>query len=95
MFDMISDYSVQILNWHDRETYPTLAEAKMLFSGTLCGGLKQEETMVLGTPEQVFQEGTEALRATNGTKFVLGTGCVLPITAPIGNILAAKRVGRK
>ncbi|MBE9508141.1 MAG: uroporphyrinogen decarboxylase, partial [Chloroflexi bacterium] len=28
MFDLLADYPVQVVNWHDRETWPTLAEAQ-------------------------------------------------------------------
>ncbi len=91
MFDMLADYPVQVINWHDRETRPTLAEGKARFSGVVCGGLQRTQTMVLGDPEMVTVEATQAIESTGGQRFILGTGCVLPITAPHGNILAARR----
>lgn len=92
MFDQVSDYPVSILNWHDRETSPTLAEAKHRFNGAVCGGLRQWETLVYGEPDEVTHEAREAIHQTSGERFILGTGCVLPITAPYGNILAARQV---
>jgi uroporphyrinogen decarboxylase len=47
--------------------------------------------MVLGSPEQVMAEAKDSLLAMKGEKFILGTGCVLPITAPRANILAARK----
>lgn len=91
MFDQVANYPVQAINWHDRETYPSLREARSRFNGVLCGGLSREKTMVLGTPEDVAEEARDALRATEGKGFILGTGCVLPIIAPHGNILAARQ----
>ena len=91
-FDTVSDYPVQILNWHDRDTYPDLVEAKQRFPGVVCGGLRRERTMVLGTPEQVASEARQAIEATEMKRFILGTGCVVPITAPRCNLLAARRV---
>ena len=91
MFDKVTDYPVSVINWHDRETSPSLAEAQAQFPGAVCGGLRREETMVLDSPEQVRAEALDALQATQGKRFILGTGCVLPITAPYGNILAARR----
>jgi uroporphyrinogen decarboxylase len=91
-FDHFLDYPVKIINWHDRETSPSLAQAKHLYSGVLCGGLQRERTMVLASPEQVQEEAQDAIQATGGKRFILGTGCVLPITAPYGNLLAARRV---
>lgn len=91
MFDQVKDYPVQVLNWHDRQTSPSLSEAQNQFNGIVCGGLKQWDTMVLGTPESVLQEAKDAIDQTSGKRFILGTGCVVPVTAPYGNILAARR----
>jgi uroporphyrinogen decarboxylase len=78
-----------IVNWHDRDTPPSLAEAQKHFAGVVCGGLRRE-TVVLGTPTKVRDEATEAIRQTQGRRFILGTGCVVPVIAPRGNILAAR-----
>ena len=91
MFDLIKDYPVQIINWHDRDTYPSLEQARPLFPGILCGGLQREQSMVLGTPASITAEAHQAIEATNGNGFILGTGCVVPITAPYGNLLAARQ----
>ncbi|HXF64568.1 MAG TPA: uroporphyrinogen decarboxylase family protein [Caldilineaceae bacterium] len=91
MFDMVADYPAQLINWHDTETPPSLGEALKRTGMALCGGLRQWETMVRGTPEQVAQEAAAALEATQGRRFVLGTGCVTPITAPTCNLTAARR----
>lgn len=92
MFAELADYPVQIINWHDRQTPPDLQTGQQIFPGTVCGGLRQWETMVLGTPAQVRDEAEGALRATGGRRFILGTGCVLPTTAPYGNIITARGV---
>lgn len=90
MFDRFLDYPVAVVNWHDRETSPSLSEAQKIFSGALCGGLRRWETMVLGDPAAVKAEASQAIRATQGKRFILGTGCVLPVITPRGNILAAR-----
>ena len=92
MFDHVKDYPVQIINWHDLSTPPSLKEARGKVDNVLCGGLRQEKTMILGTPETVKQEARKAIRDTDGMKFILGTGCVTPTTAPYGNIMAARKV---
>jgi uroporphyrinogen decarboxylase len=91
MFDQLSCYPVTAINWHDRDTLPSLKEAQDRYPGVVCGGLQRQRTMVLGTPEQVTAEARDAIIATHGHKFILGTGCVLPTIAPHGNILAARR----
>jgi uroporphyrinogen decarboxylase len=89
MFNKVADYPAAIINWHDRKTKPNLAEAQRIFPGVVCGGLQQWETMVSGTPQQVRAEALDAVQATAGKRFILGTGCVLPIIAPRSNIQAA------
>ena len=91
MFDIFGEYPVAVINWHDRDTPPSLSDALAKTSTVLCGGLQREKTMVLGTPEQVIAEARDALVTTGGERFILGTGCVLPITAPRANIMAARR----
>ena len=92
MFDQFTDYPVQIINWHDRETTPDLKTAKARFSGVVCGGLRRQETIVLGTSQDVVVEAQDAIDQTDGLRFILGTGCVTPTIAPYGNIMAARKV---
>ncbi len=94
MFKLFIDYPVQVINWHDRETFPSLAEGKKLFPGVVCGGLQRERTMELGSPEHVHSEACDAVLATENKRFILGTGCVLQITTPSANIRAAIQAAR-
>ena len=91
MFDLLASYPVQMINWHDRETSPSLVEGQSRFSGVVCGGLERVQTMVLGTPETVRLQASQAIESSGGRRFMLGTGCVLPIIAPHGNIVAARQ----
>lgn len=91
MFDLFINYPVAVINWHDRETEPDLLLGQKRFPGVVCGGLQREQTLVLGTPEQVIAEARDAISVTNGKKLILGTGCVVPITAPRANLFAARR----
>ena len=92
MFDLAAGFGAHVVNWHDRETPPTLAEGLKRFPGAVCGGLRQWETMVRGTPDQVRAEARAALAETGGRRFILGTGCVTPTTAPRANLRAARQV---
>jgi uroporphyrinogen decarboxylase len=95
MFDLLADYPVQIMNWHDRETKPSLAEGLKKFHGTVCGGISRIESFVLGTPEKIKKEAREAFHQTNGKRLILGTGCVIPLNTPYGNIMAARKVAEE
>jgi uroporphyrinogen decarboxylase len=92
MFDRLADYPVQVVNWHDRETPPTLRKGQMRVRGAVLGGLRQWETMLRGAPGDVIGEATEAIEQSGGRRFILGTGCVTPITAPWANLRAARKV---
>lgn len=89
-FEQVPMNGISILNWHDQETFPSLSVGKDIFQGAVCGGLRQWETLVYGSPNEVRIEAENALKATYGKRIILGTGCVLPITAPHSNILAAR-----
>lgn len=94
-FDVITqsefpDRLFHIINWHDRETPPSLDEGQKLFKGVVCGGVSQK-TIVFGDSFQVCQEATQAIQQTRGRRLLLGTGCVVPVIAPHGNILAVRQ----
>ncbi|HPH95948.1 MAG TPA: uroporphyrinogen decarboxylase family protein [Anaerolineaceae bacterium] len=91
MFDLLVDYPVPVINWHDRTSGPSLAQAQKRFLGTVCGGLRQWETLVTGNPLEVNDEALEAIQSTQNQHFILGTGCVVPVLAPHANIWAARQ----
>lgn len=88
-FSLLRQLNFHIVNWHDRETLPSLAEAQGLFKGTMCGGLRQD-TLAYQTQEIVQAEAADALQQTKGLRLILGTGCVVPVIAPHGNFMAAR-----
>jgi uroporphyrinogen decarboxylase len=89
-FNSMREYPVQAINWHDRDTEPTLADGLDQCSGLVCGGLSRE-TMVYRDAVAVQAEAADAIAQTKGQRLLLGTGCVVPIIAPHGNLLAARK----
>ena len=89
-FELVTHFSslFPIVNWHDRETPPSLCETSEVLQA-ICGGISQK-TIVLGNSHEVQTEAQDAIQQTNGRRFILGTGCVVPVIAPHGNILAAR-----
>jgi uroporphyrinogen decarboxylase len=83
-----------IVNWHDRETPPILKEARSQLGPearvVFCGGISQH-SIVYADTAQVRQEAEDALAQTGGRRFLLGTGCVTPVIAPHGNLLASRQ----
>ncbi len=69
-FDLITqslfpDHLFPIVNWHDRETPPSLGEAQKRFPGVVCGGVSQK-TIVFGDSSQVRQEAAGCHPADRG-----------------------------
>lgn len=89
IFDMVSDYPVQFVNWHDRETAPSIAAGLRQISGAASGGISRW-TLHQDSPEQALAEAREAIRTTDGRRLMLGTGCVAMVTTPAGNIRALR-----
>ncbi len=89
-FSLLDSLAFPIVNWHDRETFPTLAEAQKRFPGVVCGGMRQD-TLVYQDGAQVRKEAVDAIQQTKGKRFILGTGCVVPVIASHGNMLAARK----
>jgi len=94
MFDAMTDLPAHIINWHDREAGPSLAEGYRRSGKVVCGGWRQWETIVYGNPKQVIEEARDAVRQMQGKHLILGTGCVTPIIAPRANWKAANRFGK-
>jgi uroporphyrinogen decarboxylase len=90
MFDVVSDYPVESINWHDLDTPPTLKEGLERFPGVVVGGVSFNKTMLLGTPDEVKAEVKSAIEQTGGVRHIVGGGCCIPITSPIGNIRAVR-----
>ncbi len=92
MFELIEHYApyVHVVNWHDRETPPSLDEAQALFQGAVLGGLHRSRTLPHGSPEAVRREVLDAVERTRGRRLIVGAGCVAPVTTPPENFRAAR-----
>ena len=91
MFDALTDYPVDIINWHDRKTSPGLAAARAQTSVCLAGGINEWETLLKGTPEAVAEEVREAIAQTGGRRHIVAAGCVVPIDVSDERLTAARR----
>ncbi len=90
IFSIFTDYPVQAMNWHDRETEPDLATGKGRFGGVVCGGLGHWDSVHNGAPVEIRAQARDAIQQTNGRRLILSTGCVMMITSPLANIRAVR-----
>lgn len=91
IFDVAESLPFQVVNWHARTAGPGLNEADTRVQGAVCGGLRREATLVLGTPQAVRDEAKDAIKSMDGRGMILGAGCVVPTIAPRANLVAARQ----
>lgn len=89
MFDVVAEYPVAVVNWHDRETGWRLADGLQWIKGAASGGI-DHWTLHQESPEQTLAEAQDAVAQTDGRRLVLGTGCVAMTTTPLRNIRALR-----
>ena len=91
MFDDFLDYPVDAINWDDRVTEPSLAQARLKTDKCLIGGIDKLGVVRSGKPEDVTKEAMDAISSIGSGKYILAPGCVLPIDTPEENIFALRR----
>ena len=88
MFKQLAGYPVQMINWHDRLTAPSLKGAQAQFKGALVGGVEERGLLVSGSEQAVRAQVRDAIAQTAGRRLVVGPGCVAAIAVPERNIRA-------
>jgi uroporphyrinogen decarboxylase len=95
MFDLLASYPVDMVNWHDRLTAPSLAQGLTKMKGAAVGGVEERNLLVSGSVEDVRSQVRDAIAQTGGRRLVVGPGCVAAIAAPERNIRAVVEEARK
>ncbi len=90
MFDLCARYPVPAINWHSRETPPSLREGMWRYRGAVCGGLAQWDDLLRGDPDQVRAQVADAIDQTEGRRLIVASGCVSPVNAPWSNLRATR-----
>lgn len=91
MFDLIAAYPAHALNWHDRESGPSLGEGARRFRGAVCGGLEHWDHLLRGDPDQIRALIQDALQQTGHRRLIVSSGCVAPVNAPFSNLRAVRQ----
>jgi uroporphyrinogen decarboxylase len=81
-FDRLAAVPVHAINWHDRLTPPSLADARARFPGALVGGLNEGHTLVKGPASAAADEARDAVSQARGRGVIVAPGCVLPLATP-------------
>ena len=86
LFDILKDYPLNCINWHDRHTEPSLAQAKKLSDKAFLGGInevpmgsvaKHISFLSQNTPSQIKEHVREAIAMMGDRRgLLIGPGCV-------------------
>lgn len=87
MFELLSKYPIDAINWHDRWVYPSLSEARKLTGKCLMGGIN-ENWIRDATPEQIGRHIEEAVSEGGRRGLILSPGCGADMATPRENFLA-------
>jgi uroporphyrinogen decarboxylase len=98
-FDELARYPVDIINWHDRRTAPSLKEARTSTAlrsaqRALAGGINEWDTLAAKPRDDVIAEARDAIAQTDGRGFILAAGCVIPTDTPEENVRAVLEAAR-
>jgi uroporphyrinogen decarboxylase len=94
-FDLVDDYPVDALSWHDRETAPSLAEARQRTDLGFITGLDRD-LLRDGPADAVAAQARDAIAQTGGRGLVLAPACVIPPETPLSHLRAlAHELGRE
>ncbi len=91
MWQSMMRYPVNMVNWHDRITQPSLAEARKYFNGLLCGGINEWNTLVTGPVAAIEAEVKDAIAQVHGRGLMIAPGCVVPGHAPEEHLMVVRR----
>ena len=94
-FDALLHYPVDVVNWHDRRTAPSLKQARSKWSGTLSGGFDEWNVLAEKSRDAVVAQARDAIAQAGGRGFILAAGCVIAVDTPEDNVRAAVDTARK
>jgi len=92
-FELVNNYPVTAISWHDRDTSPSLREAMTQTKKGLMAGL-DPNLLATGSPEEIADQARDAQRQTGGRGLLLAPACVIPPEAPDENLQAVVQTAR-
>jgi uroporphyrinogen decarboxylase len=89
-FALADRFPIHAVSWHDRETRPSLGEARQRTQRTLMAGLDRN-LLERGPTTAIQAQVREAISQTKGRSLILAPSCVVPTTAPAEHLRAVVR----
>jgi len=92
-FDMVKDYPVDGVSWHDRETSPSLAEARQRTGLAFVTGLDRD-LLRRGPSQAISAQARDAISQVDGRGLILAPSCVISPDTPEAHLQAVVDVLR-
>lgn len=100
--EIAENYPANVLNWHDRNTAPSLREARAFTDKPFLAGIRaatklvdgkevRDDIVKDGTPEEITAHIHEAIDAVGGKGLMIGPGCVVDQECPEENLRAVRQ----
>lgn len=102
-FELVDkEYPVSCINWHDRHTAPSLAEARKISNKCFLGGIQEvpyfvgnvlhyDSILATKNAEDILAHAKEALHSIGDRGLILGPGCVADPKTPEENLHALRQ----
>jgi uroporphyrinogen decarboxylase len=90
IFDLITDYPVDVINWAALTSGTSLADARQMTDRPLAGGLSLG-TLLNGTEADVLAEARQSISQAGRNGFILAPDCVVRGPSPDANLAAARQ----
>jgi len=91
LFELADRYPVHAVNWHDRETSPSIREAMSCTRRALVAGIARRGALATDDTLAAVAEVRDAIQQAGGRRLVVAPGCVLPITLREETLLAVRQ----
>lgn len=94
MFEMLSKYPVEALNWHDRlvDDYSLKKGREICKDKILIGGVDEYGTLLNGSEKEIKAELEDAISQVEDGRLILGPGCCVPLNVSEDRLELAKNI---
>lgn len=92
MFDIMSQYPVAALNWHDQLVDISLADARKKSDKLLIGGVEELKVLGSATEEELKAHLKAAMDQVPDGRLILAPGCCVPLYVPEDRLATAREV---
>ncbi len=78
MFDLADRYPIHVVNWHDRESSPSIREAATRTTRAMMAGIERGGAVATDDATSAAAQVRDAIEQSGGRRLVVAPGCVVP-----------------